>query len=468
MTTDTLPVVASDQNDGGPASPRRWFVLALALAVLTYSMMQTMLLPVLPALQSALHTDGIGVSWILTAYLLSGAVAAPVLGSFGDRFGHRRMLLIAMGVFVAGSVVAAVAPNLSVILIGRVLQGASTASFPLALAIVGTHLAGDARRSATGWLSGTVGLGAGLALVIGGIIASLAPWQVLFWVGAVFGAASMLLVAISVPSHAVHGQACVDFAGIGLLAALLVGVLLVVSQASSWGITSPGIITSAVVAVLAGIALFVVERRVPAPLLDLPVLWRPTIAIGNLLAVLLGFVPYLFYVGMPLLLQTPQPAGAGMGPQATGWVMFPGTIVAFIGGRFASVLMRRMRSAWVSALAMALIAVGAVGIALWPHDLTANILFYAVMGLGAGIGTTVVADLIAQGSEPHELGGLLGVNGVLRTVGSSFGAPIAMLIIAGGSGVGGFVALFLVAALASILGVVLSMCLRSGSRTRGE
>jgi MFS family permease len=464
MTTDTLRVVASAARGTGPKAPRRWFVLALALAVLTYSMMQTMLLPVLPALQGALHTDGIGVSWILTAYLLSGAVAAPVLGSFGDRFGHRRMLLIAMGAFVVGSVIAAIAPTLPVVLVGRVLQGASTASFPLALAVVGTYRTGDARRSATGWLSGTVGLGAGLALVIGGVIASVAPWQVLFWVGAIFGVASMLLVAIAVPARAAVGHTRVDFAGIGLLAVLLVGVLLVVSQASSWGIASPGIIASTVVAVLAAVALLVVERRVSAPLLDLPVLRRPKIAVGNMLAVLLGFVPYLFYVGMPILLQTPQPVGAGLGTQATGWVMFPGTIVAFLGGRLASLLMRRMWSAWVSAIAMAFIAAGAVGIAIWPHDLVANIVFYAVMGLGAGIGTTVVADLISQGSEPHELGGLLGVNGVLRTIGSSFGAPVAMLILAGIGGISGFAVLFGVAALASLVGVVLSLCLRPSGR----
>ncbi|MBD3941845.1 MFS transporter [Microbacterium sp. NEAU-LLC] len=458
MTTAAHPI-APAPTPAAP-QPRRWFVLALAVAVLTYSMMQTMLVPVLPALASALHTDRVGVSWVLTAYLLAGAVAAPVLGAFGDRFGHRRMLLITMGVFVVGSVVSALAPGLGLLLIGRVLQGASTASFPLALAIVGTHATGDRRRSATGWLSGTVGLGAGLALVVGGVLADIASWQWLFWTGAGCGILSLVLVAIAVPARPALGQGAVDLPGIGLLAVVLVGVLLAVSQASSWGIGSPAVLVALGAAIVAGVALVVVERRAKAPLLDLPVLARPTIAISNLLGVLLGLVPYLFYVGLPILLQTAAPSGPGLSTQATGWVMFPGTVLAFFGGRFAPVLMRRRKASWVAVLSMVLLTVSALGTAFAVDSVPWLIVWYCVMGLGCGIGFTVVADVIAAGSRPDEVGGLLGVNGVLRTVGSSFGAPVATLVLAGVAGDAGFTVLFLVAAVAALAGGVAALFLR--------
>lgn len=456
MSTDTLRLPSSTRS---PA-PRGWFVLALAVSVLAFSLMQTMLVPALPAMQAALGVDRVGGGWILTAYLLAGAVAAPVLGAFGDRFGHRRMLLIAMTVFVVGGVVAALAPTFAMLLCGRVLQGASTASFPLALAIVRRHRDGAARASIIGWLSGTLGLGAGVALVIGGVLADVAPWPVLFWVGVGFGVVAIVLVALSIPHESGGHTGGIDLAGVVLLTVTLVGALLAVSQGSTWGFTSPATIAAVLAAALAFVSLVAVERRTERPLLDFPTLMRPSIAVANIVSALLGFVPYVFYVALPILLQAAAPVGAGLSVRVTGFAMLPGAILVFLGGRMAPAMLARWSAPVVSALSMGLMALGCVGAILTADTVVALMASFAVMGLGNGIGFAVVAELIALTAPADEVGALLGVNGVLRTVGSAFGAPVVTLVLAGGSGSEAFTLVFVIAAVVSVVGTLLSLLLR--------
>src|SRR3954453_2211079 len=103
----------------------------LALAALAYALAQTTLVPAIPDLMRQLHTDASGVTWTLTAYLIAAAVFTPLVGRLGDIHGKRRMLVIALGAFVVGSVIAAVSSNLWIVVTGRAVQGVGGGIFPL-------------------------------------------------------------------------------------------------------------------------------------------------------------------------------------------------------------------------------------------------------------------------------------------------------------------------------------------------
>ncbi|UGS27038.1 MFS transporter [Microbacterium resistens] len=453
--TAPVPVIPSASRTS------RGLLPALLCAVLSYSLMQTLLVPALPSLVDGLRLDAAGGGWVLTSYLVSGAIAAPVLGALGDRFGHRRVLLAAMGLFVAGSVLCVVAPVYPPFLLGRVLQGASTASFPLALAIVRRHVAADEQPAAVGWLSGTLGLGAGAALVIGGFIAEALSWPWLFAVGALLGVLSIVLVATLVP-HAVRAEpsGSLDAAGAALLGGGLVALLLAVAQGSTWGWGSPAVLALAGCAAVCLVSLWAVEKRVSRPLVDVRVLSRPALASVNLLTLLLGFTPYLFYVGLPVLFQAAHPAGFGMDVAQTGFAMLPGAVLVFLGGRLAPWLLARIRPAAVAVLAMLAMGLGSAGAMLLPASLPAIVSLFALVGLGNGIGFALAADLVSRLVPRNEIAAAVGVNGVLRTVGSAFGTPITMLIVAGGAAPSAFVLLFGVAAAVSVVGVVLGATVR--------
>lgn len=463
-STPTAPVPALPVTRTLAAGPGRRAVFALAVAVLAYSLMQTLLVPALPVLAGEFGLGASGSGWILTSYLLSGAVAAPVLGSLGDRLGHRRLLLVSLATFLVGGVVCALAPAFSVLMVGRVLQGASTATFPLALAIVRRHLPAAAQRSAVGWLSGVLGLGAGVALVLGGLIAEVLSWQWLFVAGTVIGAAAVALVAVGVPASQRAAGVRTDWLGGAVLVVALLALLLALSQGSAWGWGSPATVALLAFA-LAGLAgLVALERRIAQPLVDVRVLARPVMLLTNALTLIIGFVPYLFYVGLPVLFEARVGAGHGMPVSAAGLAMLPCALLMFAGGRVAPALLGRLRSWVVGAIALGLMAIGAAGVALAPTALALLICFFSLIGLGNGIGLAVTSELISQRAPRAEVAAAAAVNSVVRTVGASLGAPVAALVLVDPAvGAGEFAALFTVASVVSLAGVGLAAALRPHS-----
>ena len=101
----------------------------LALGGVSYALLQSLVAPALPALQHELHTSEDGVSWVLTAFLLSASIATPLLGRLGDMHGKEHLLVIALGLLGAGTLVSALATTLPVMLVGRVVQGTAAGIF---------------------------------------------------------------------------------------------------------------------------------------------------------------------------------------------------------------------------------------------------------------------------------------------------------------------------------------------------
>jgi predicted MFS family arabinose efflux permease len=108
----------------------------LAIAAIGYALLQPLVAPALPDIQHALHTSVNGVSWVLTAYLLSASIATPLIGRLGDMYGKQRLLVVVLVVLCGATVISAVATSLPVMLAGRVVQGAAGGVFLLAFGIV--------------------------------------------------------------------------------------------------------------------------------------------------------------------------------------------------------------------------------------------------------------------------------------------------------------------------------------------
>jgi MFS family permease len=121
-------------SDARPYTTRT--LLVLGLAALAFALAQTTLIPALPDLARALHTDAAGVTWTLTAYLVAAAVCTPLVGRLGDIYGKRRLLVITLLAFAAGSIVAALSANLWIVVAGRVVQGIGGGILPLCFAII--------------------------------------------------------------------------------------------------------------------------------------------------------------------------------------------------------------------------------------------------------------------------------------------------------------------------------------------
>ncbi|MBX6766844.1 MAG: MFS transporter, partial [Actinomadura rubrobrunea] len=192
MSTQRTASLAGRPGAMSRSAPRRGLlVFALALATSTGTLQQSAVIPLLPRLEQSLHASVSAVSWVLTVSLLCGAVATPLFGRLGDMYGRRRMLLVSLGLLVAGSVVGALSASIATLMVARVLQGLSGAILPLAVGAVRDLLPRDKAATGIGVLSATMGIGAGVGMIFSGLIAEYTTgYRVVFWVIAALAAAA--------------------------------------------------------------------------------------------------------------------------------------------------------------------------------------------------------------------------------------------------------------------------------------
>ena len=169
----------------------------LAISAFSFSLLQSLVLPAVPTFERSLPTSATGASWVLTAYLLSAAVATPILGRVGDMIGKDRMLAIVLICLSIGTLISALATSLSILLVGRLVQGAGGAIFPLAFGIIRDEFPPARVTTGIGIISSILGIGTGVGIVLAGPIVVHLSYHWLFW---------MPLFMIS-PGH--HRHLCV-------------------------------------------------------------------------------------------------------------------------------------------------------------------------------------------------------------------------------------------------------------------
>lgn len=188
---------------GGTAAP----FAALLLAVLSFSLMQTMVVPALPDLQREFDASTTSVSWVLSSFLLTASVATALLGRVGDMFGKRRVLIASLTVFAAGTLLAALSDSLPLLIAARAVQGVGSAAFPLAFGIVRDQFPRERVPVAIGLISSTFGIGFGVGLVIPGPIVDALNWHWIFWLGLIVILLGIAAVAAFIEESSVRSPA---------------------------------------------------------------------------------------------------------------------------------------------------------------------------------------------------------------------------------------------------------------------
>src|SRR4051795_10577228 len=174
-------------------------LLVLAASALAYALSQTMVAPALPDIQKALHTSTTSVTYVLTVYLLTASVATPIVGRLGDMYGKERMLLVTLGFFAVGSLVAALSHSIGLLIAGRAIQGVGGAVFPLAFGIIRDEFPPEKVATAIGLISATFGIGGGFGLVLSGVIVDNLAFEWIFWLAFAFVLVAMVATHLFVP-----------------------------------------------------------------------------------------------------------------------------------------------------------------------------------------------------------------------------------------------------------------------------
>ncbi len=412
----------------------------LSVAVASFALMQSMTVPVLSTIETKFETDQSTVTWVLTAYLLSASVFTPIIGRLGDTYGKHRMLVISMVFLSLGSLVAALAPTIGILIAGRVLTGVGGGVLPIAFGIIRDELPSHRVAGAAGFVSSLMAVGFGAGIVIAGPIVDGLGFRWLFWIPFIVTVAAAIAAWLFVPESPVRTPGRVPMLPAALMAGWLVALLLGLSQAPKWGWGSPavlGLITGAVILLLLWIW---VENREEVPLIDMRMMRLKGVWTANLVALLVGFCMYATFGFLPQFLQTPEVAGYGFGASTaeSGYLILPNAIASFICGIAAAPITQRIGAKAV-VVGGGLVGSLGLGMMVFAHDQHWQILVVnAVVGFGIGFVFSSLAPLILAAVPAHQSGAASGMNANIRTIGGSIGTAVMSTIVTSHSGTAGF------------------------------
>src|SRR3954470_4149325 len=220
--------------------PRPRTVLGvLSLGGISYALLQSLVVPALPQIQSSLHTSESAVGWVLTAYLLSASVATPIIGRLGDMYGKEKLLMVVLLALAFGTLISAVASSLWLMLLGRVIQGAGGGIFPLAFSIIRDEFPREKVAGSIGLVSSLLGIGGGAGVVFAGVVTQNLSYHWLFWLPLVAILITAFLTWRHIPESPMKTPAQINYRAAALMTAGISGVLLGITQTSSWGWGSP-------------------------------------------------------------------------------------------------------------------------------------------------------------------------------------------------------------------------------------
>jgi len=406
-------------------------VLYLSLGGLAFAVLQSLVAPALSTIGRDLGASTSSASWILTAYLLSAAVLTPVLGRLGDIAGKRKVLIVVLVLLLAGTVLAALAPNLGVLIAGRALQGAAGAVMPLSIGIVRDELPKERVSVTIGLLSAIFGIGAGVGIVAAGPIVEHLSWHWLFWLPGVLVVVALLGAVFGMPESPVRKPGRLDLVGTVILGISLVSLLLAIGEGQSWGWGSGRTVGLLALGLVALVAFVVTELRVAEPLIDLRLFALRGVWTAHLIALVFGFAMFGTFVLVPTLLQLPAEVGYGFGKDVTqaGLFLLPTVVAMVIAGPIAGMLVRKVGPRLPLLLGGASVTVAFVVPAISHAELWQIVVSGVLTGIGIGLALASVSNAIVESVPANQTGEAISANTVVRTVGSSIGtAVIAALI----------------------------------------
>jgi EmrB/QacA subfamily drug resistance transporter len=344
----------------------------------------------LPPLQRDLGLGFAGLEWVVNVYTLTFAVLTLGGGMLADRFGPRPVFLAGLALFTAASLVAGLAPNGSLLIGMRATQGAGAALIgPAALALLVNSFAGSGRSLALGVWSGVVAAATASGPLLGALLIENHGWRSVFFINVPVGIALLITAVITLPASSVSSRKPrTDIAGVATSAVALSAGVFGVAQASRYGWTSPRVWGALGIAATAFAIFIVVERHVPAPLLDRSLFRLPNFLAANLLGLLNVAVmcSMLFFLSVYLQL------GVGISAIQVGVALLPFTAIIAALAPLAGWLAARIGARLLSGTGLALVAtglllLGRVDVGWGPGHLLPGLL---ATGIGLGLATTPI------------------------------------------------------------------------------
>jgi MFS family permease len=430
-----------DKDDA--ANPARvpasaWKVLAVLSSIATMVMYaETMLIPAIPDLIREFDVSYGMSSWILTAYLIPGAVMTPIAGKLSDIYGKKKVLLIILAVYIVGIAIAGFSTNIYMLFVARAIQGIGMAMFVIAFGIIRDQFPREKLSLGQGVISSMFASGAVVGLLAGGAIIASYGWHATFFT--TIPIAALLFVVIWRFNYDVRQEGktlvktpasvprTIDYRGAIALAVLVTSFLIALTMLETASERSSVIMIMLFTGLGAvALTLFIfIEKRAKAPIIDFKLILHAAILPSNLIIMIVGFSMFMVFQTIPVLVRNPEPVGFGGDAALAGLVQLPFAIVLLVFGPTAGVIVQKMGSLKPVILGTSVTAAGFVFLLAFHDDIFSVSAGLAILSTGLSLTNVGALNVTLLATPIQSTGMSLGTNTLLRIVGSSVGPALA-------------------------------------------
>ena len=405
-------------------------LLVLLLILLLINYVETMVTPALPTIQNDFGVSENLVSWVTTAFTISAAVAAPILGKFADVHGKKRTLLAILSAYSIAVFIAGISPNIYVLILARLIQGIGFSAFPISVAIITDMLPPQRVATAQGILSATFGIGTAAGLSVGAIIDQNLGWQMAFHIAF---AGSVVLLAIAakvIPESPNRVKESIDYVGMALIALGPGLVLVYISEGPKWGWFSGREILLLASGLILIYAFVIWESIAGEPMLKLDLFKIRNFAVANVVGMVTGIAMFLLFFGVIYYAQLPWPFGLGKDQISAGMALAPGTLAMLIVGPLVGRVINRVGPKPI------LITGGMILILGFYLNLVhrSSLIDLTINGFFTTVGIVMMmiplVNMVAVSLPPEARGVGMGINTLIRQMGASIGPVLASSIMA--------------------------------------
>ncbi|HKV68312.1 MAG TPA: DHA2 family efflux MFS transporter permease subunit [Gaiellales bacterium] len=451
-----------------------WTFVITSIALFMTTLDNLVVTMALPTIQRDLHASISGLEWTVNAYTLTFAVLLLMGAALGDRYGRKRMFLIGMAIFTAGSAAAALAPSIGALIAARALQGVGGAIVtPLTLTLLTEAVPRERRGLALGAWGGISGLGVALGPLVGGAVVEGISWQWIFWLNVPLGLA-VLPMGLARLRESRGPSLRLDLTGVAIVTAGAFGLVWGLVRANSQGWTSPEIVASLAIGAALLVAFVLWELRTREPMLPMRFFRNRTFSAANGASLLMFFGMFGSIFLLSQYLQNVQ----GYSPLEAGVRTLPWTGMPMIVAPIAGALTDRVggKPFLVAGLALQAIALAWMAMVISPTEPYIDMVVpFALAGVGMGLFFAPVATVVMSSVRLVEAGQASGANNAIRELGGVFGVAVLASIFAHQGGYGspdlftdGIVPALWVGAAVVGVGVVAALFLPSRVGARSE
>lgn len=409
---------------------------------------ETMLLPALPQLIDEFDLSYNTSSWILSAYLVAGAVMTPVSGKLSDIYGKKKIMIILILIYTIGLIISPLSSNFFMLLISRILQGIGISVFPVTFGLVREHFPREKLALSQGVISSMFAGGSVLGLAIGGTIVQYYSWRLTFFSIIPIAICLIFIIMRFIPTEKKvidnskiknhESNERFDLRGSILLGVSIITFLLFITFLKTDSLDENytllnfnKIPLTSLICLIFFISSFIAflsfERKTKFPLISSRLFLDRRILASNIILLIVGMSMFTIFQTLPILAQSPYPVGFNNNPLQMSIVQLPFALVLLILGPLAGFMISRIGQTTPLLIGTIAMSLGFSLILLGRLNEFYISLYLVIISIGLSLTNVSSTNIVMVQSSFEQIGISLGISNLLRIIGSSIGPTIAGL-----------------------------------------